>query len=129
MATRAGPSASRCRPSNAWNDLSPVGTPSPVGIPARDPAPVTDPCRHCFVSGRVQGVFFRASAREKGRELGLEVHARNLTDGRVEVLASGPGEALETLIAWLHEGPPQAEVIAVACESISRETFARLSRG
>ena len=70
-------------------------------------------CRRFLVSGRVQGVFFRAStAREAGR-LGLHGFARNLADGRVEVLAAGPADAVEQLQAWLRHGPPAAEVDSV----------------
>ncbi|RMF88343.1 MAG: acylphosphatase [Nitrospirae bacterium] len=65
---------------------------------------------HCFVSGRVQGVFFRASTQEEGRRLGLAGWARNLPDGRVEVVAQGERPALERLLAWLHQGPPAARV-------------------
>lgn len=70
---------------------------------------------HCHVSGRVQGVFFRASTREKARELGLTGYARNLPDGRVEVFACGRGRQLEALRIWLSEGPSKADVTAVDC--------------
>lgn len=86
---------------------------------------MSDDRRHCFVSGRVQGVFFRASTHDKGRELGIEVRARNLPDGRVEVLARGPSPALDRLVDWLHEGPPQAHVTGVTCESISAQDYER----
>lgn len=66
-----------------------------------------------LVSGRVQGVFFRASARERALELGLRGHAVNLPDGRVEVVAAGEAESLERLAAWLEHGPPMAEVAGV----------------
>jgi len=69
-----------------------------------------------LVSGRVQGVFFRASAREQALRLGLRGHARNLPDGRVEVVAAGKADAIETLARWLHEGPPMAQVDGVARE-------------
>ncbi len=65
------------------------------------------------VSGRVQGVFFRASTRRKAESLGLTGHALNLPDGNVEVLACGPVAALDELELWLHEGPPGARVTAV----------------
>ena len=67
-----------------------------------------------LVGGRVQGVFFRASTQRKARELGLRGHARNLSDGRVEVLAVGEAQALEQLAEWLQHGPPQARVDALA---------------
>lgn len=63
-----------------------------------------------LVSGKVQGVFFRASTREQALELGLSGHAINLDDGRVEVLAEGAGEAVEALASWLRHGPPMARV-------------------
>ncbi len=74
-------------------------------------------CIRCFVSGRVQGVFFRASAAKEAQQLGITGYARNLSDGRVEVLACGDADALERFKAWLHRGPSAAEVSAVACES------------
>ena len=74
------------------------------------------PCIRCLVSGRVQGVFFRASTREQARALGLTGQVSNLADGRVAVTACGPAEALESLQAWLRDGPPQAEVSEVQCE-------------
>ncbi|MGX5730713.1 acylphosphatase [Pseudoxanthomonas beigongshangi] len=63
-----------------------------------------------LIEGRVQGVFFRASTREQARRLGLAGVARNLADGRVEVIAAGEPDAIETLAGWLHHGPPQARV-------------------
>jgi len=74
-------------------------------------------CIRCFVSGRVQGVYFRASAAHEAQRLGITGHARNLPDGRVEVLACGDADALTRFKAWLHRGPPAAEVSAVACET------------
>jgi len=67
-------------------------------------------CRYYFVSGRVQGVFFRASTQEKARQLGLSGWAKNLADGRVEVLACGTDEILAKLELWLRQGPPMARV-------------------
>jgi acylphosphatase len=62
------------------------------------------------ISGVVQGVFFRASTERRARELGLGGHARNLDDGRVEVVASGTSHALDELQTWLQRGPPAARV-------------------
>lgn len=63
-----------------------------------------------IVSGRVQGVWFRASARDQAVPLGLRGHARNLPDGRVEVLAVGDEAAIDELVAWLRQGPTLARV-------------------
>ncbi len=71
----------------------------------------SDPRRlHAYVSGRVQGVFFRARTREVAVRLGLCGWVRNLPDGRVEVLAEGSGEALETLLEFCRVGPTGARV-------------------
>ena len=70
------------------------------------------------VSGKVQGVFFRASTRERALDLGLSGRATNLPDGRVDVIAEGAAAALDALEAWLHQGPPAARV-----ESVVREAW------
>jgi acylphosphatase len=80
-------------------------------------------CFRCLVGGRVQGVFFRASAREQALRLGLTGYARNLPEGRVEVLACGPAEAVGRLREWLRTGPPHAEVTGVACEPLPYQPF------
>lgn len=63
-----------------------------------------------LVGGHVQGVFFRASTGEQAQRLGLRGHARNLADGRVEVVAAGADDAIEALARWLQRGPPMARV-------------------
>ncbi len=73
---------------------------------------------HFKVSGRVQGVFFRASTSHRAAELGLSGWVRNMPDGTVEVLARGDEAALEALREWLHEGPPMARVTAVLCTRV-----------
>jgi acylphosphatase len=70
-------------------------------------------CRRSFVSGRVQGVFYRATCVRKAESLGLTGYARNLSDGRVEVLACGEAAAVAQFIAWLWEGSPASKVTAV----------------
>ena len=70
-------------------------------------------CVRFVVSGRVQGVFFRASTREEALRLGLTGHARNLPDGTVEVVACGDDAALGQLERWLELGPPLAQVSRV----------------
>ena len=73
-------------------------------------------CKRSFVSGRVQGVFYRATCVAKARDLGLTGFARNLGDGRVEVLACGEEGAVEAFTAWLWEGSPASQVTDVATE-------------
>ena len=65
-----------------------------------------------LVGGKVQGVCFRAGCRDQALRLGLRGQARNLPDGRVEVLAAGPAEAVDALAQWLRQGPPLARVDA-----------------
>jgi len=65
---------------------------------------------HVFVSGRVQGVFFRDHTRRWAVSLALTGWVRNMGDGRVEVLAEGEKERLEDLVARLRLGPPMAVV-------------------
>jgi acylphosphatase len=73
--------------------------------------------RRCYVSGRVQGVFYRASTRQKATELGCSGYARNLGDGRVEVLAVGEPQPVQSLVDWLWRGSPASEVTLVdVCE-------------
>ena len=74
--------------------------------------------RRYFVSGRVQGVFYRGSARERARSAQLTGHARNLPDGRVEVLACGEETEVLRFIEWLWEGPAAARVLDVSVESL-----------
>jgi acylphosphatase len=71
-----------------------------------------DPARvHCVVSGRVQGVAFRAATRHQARFLGLTGWVHNRADGTVEVLAEGERSRLQQLVDWCHEGPPAARVM------------------
>jgi len=65
---------------------------------------------HIWVSGKVQGVWYRATTVEVARKLGLTGWVKNLPDGRVEIVAEGSKDALDKLIAWCHEGPPLAIV-------------------
>ena len=63
---------------------------------------------HIFVSGRVQGVFYRAGTRECALRHGLTGWVRNLSDGRVEAMFEGKKENIEKVIAWCRLGPPAA---------------------
>ncbi len=69
---------------------------------------------HAFVSGKVQGVFFRAYTRDKAKSLGLTGWVRNLKDGRVEVMAEGPKKSLDLFLEWLKtKGSPMSRVETV----------------
>jgi len=63
-----------------------------------------------LIKGTVQGVFFRASTQAQAERLGLVGYARNLPDGRVDVVAGGSSAAIEALASWLRHGPPMARV-------------------
>lgn len=81
-----------------------------------------------LVAGRVQGVFFRASTQTHARQLGLTGYARNLADGRVEVVATGTSQALAQLETWLQVGPPAAQVDAVVREELPEQAHADFAR-
>lgn len=66
-----------------------------------------------LISGLVQGVYYRASTETRASELGLTGYARNLADGRVEVVAEGTEDQLAQLKAWCEDGPPAARVDSV----------------
>lgn len=85
--------------------------------------------RRCYISGRVQGVFYRASTRQKATELGCAGYARNLPDGRVEVLAVGEPQAVQSLLDWLWRGPPASEVKLVEVLELSLEELEKVPVG
>jgi acylphosphatase len=66
-----------------------------------------------LVEGKVQGVYFRASAAKKAEALGLVGWVRNLDNGDVELLAQGSSTEIETLLAWCKKGPVLAKVVNV----------------
>lgn len=76
-------------------------------------------CLHCYIEGRVQGVYYRDSTKRKAKELGITGYAKNLSDGRVEVMLCGDQEHVETLREWLWDGPPAAEVTDVTVEEVA----------
>ena len=69
-----------------------------------------------LVSGRVQGVWFRESTRERARQLGLSGWVRNLRDGRVEALFEGERAAVDAALDFVREGPPLARVVSASVE-------------
>lgn len=76
-------------------------------------------CRSFLISGRVQGVWYRASTQRMAQNLEITGYAKNLPDGRVEVLAYGTKENVEALQKWLWEGPPNAEVNTVEEKTVA----------
>ena len=82
-------------------------------------------CRRFLVSGRVQGVFFRASTSSEARRLGLSGSATNFPDGRVEVIAIGPRGKVEELAFWLASGPPLARVTSVDAQNLNAAEWPR----
>ena len=71
---------------------------------------------HVFISGRVQGVYYRATTREQAGERGVDGWVRNLDDGRVEAVFEGPEAAVEAMVEWCHEGSSRARVEDVEVE-------------
>lgn len=65
---------------------------------------------HVLISGRVQGVWFRASTKKKADELGIHGWVRNTSDGKVEAVFEGEEEKINEMIKWCHTGPPLARV-------------------
>ena len=73
---------------------------------------------HVFIEGSVQGVFFRARARDQALRLGLKGWVKNTPDGRVEAVFEGEKAQVERMVDWCHLGPPSARVAGVR---VSRE--------
>jgi acylphosphatase len=71
---------------------------------------------HVFVSGKVQGVYYRATTRDTAEEHGVDGWVRNLRDGRVEAVFEGDEESVETMVEFCHEGSPAARVADVEVE-------------
>jgi len=80
-------------------------------------------CVYFRVSGRVQGVFYRASTQEQARKLGLAGWVRNCEDGEVELIACGNAAGLEALERWLWQGPPSARVNGVRRREAPLQSF------
>jgi acylphosphatase len=75
-------------------------------------------CRKCLVGGRVQGVFYRATAARRAEELAIRGYARNLPDGRVEVLAFGEEAAVAEFVRWLWTGSSASRVTTVEVQEL-----------
>ena len=84
--------------------------------------------RHCLITGRVQGVFYRQSTKAQAKKLGLTGWVRNLPDGRVEAVVSGPEPQVAQLIAWMQHGPKAARVDSVqVTELVAEKSYKEFS--
>ena len=88
-----------------------------------------DTCKQIFVSGRVQGVFFRDSTRNMANQLNLSGGVRNLRDGRVEVQVAGDDVGVQTLIKWLKIGPKFAKVSTIEVIDCPRSLLEHFQNG
>jgi acylphosphatase len=75
---------------------------------------------HVFVSGNVQGVFFRQKTKQQAENFGVNGWVRNLPDGRVEAVFEGEEEAVKALVDYCHQGPSSAKVTGV---DVRRESY------
>ena len=85
-------------------------------------------CKRCFVTGRVQGVFYRETTRQQAEKLQLTGYAKNLTDGRVEVLVCGSETSIDTLCEWLWTGSEYSSVSNVDCQEIDLDEFEQTNK-
>ncbi len=83
---------------------------------------------HLTISGKVQGVFFRAHTREKAEELGVTGWVANEADGTVSVVAEGPENKINNFVDWCHSGPSTSEVKKVKIDKVDyMDEFSRFS--
>lgn len=85
------------------------------------------PTVHLLVKGRVQGVSYRASAREEARRLSITGWVRNTPEGHVEITATGNDAALEAFTTWCRHGPAHARVTELITESLKETPFSGFS--
>lgn len=84
-------------------------------------------CVHAFVTGKVQGVYFRDHTRQRAQALQLTGWVKNLPDGRVETVVCGPKTAVMDFVDWLWEGSPSAKVSEVCWEELPQQTHAEFT--
>jgi acylphosphatase len=80
-----------------------------------------------IVTGKVQGVYYRQSAKEKARELNVTGEVRNMPDDAVYIVATGTEEQLTQLIEWCKQGPPGARVVNVTADEIELKIFEKFN--
>jgi len=79
------------------------------------------------ITGKVQGVFFRQSAKEMADRLGIKGTVRNCDDDSVEIVATGEKEQLDKFISWCRQGPPRADVSDVETQELPLQDFRNFS--
>lgn len=80
-------------------------------------------CRHCIVSGKVQGVFYRQGTKQQADLYNITGWVKNLPDGRVELIACGEEHDIAELLTWLRDGPPRAQVEEVQVATVPVTDF------
>jgi acylphosphatase len=85
------------------------------------------PTVHLIIHGKVQGVFYRASAREKAEALGITGWVKNTDEGAVEMIATGSQHQLDEFISWCRKGPSKAVVTKIAVHDLQEQSFNRFS--
>ena len=85
------------------------------------------PTVYLLIKGKVQGVFYRATAKEEADQLRLTGWIKNTEEGHVDAVASGSQPALDQFISWCKQGPRKAEVTAVEIKTLPEETFNQFS--
>lgn len=81
------------------------------------------PAVHLIITGKVQGVFFRASAKEKAESLGIKGWVKNTPQGDVEIIAGGDQMSIDTFIDWCRQGPSKARVVDVVVNEVEEGQF------
>jgi len=81
------------------------------------------PTIHLIIKGKVQGVFYRASAKDMAVKLGLKGWVKNTREGNVEIKVQGPGDLLEEFVQWCYKGPPSAQVTGIDRYELAEESF------
>lgn len=89
------------------------------------------PTAHLIVKGKVQGVFFRASAKEIAQALDLKGWVKNTAEGNVEAMVSGDEDSVQQFIEWCRQGPQHAVVNSLHVKSVTEKSFPdfRILRG
>lgn len=81
------------------------------------------PTIRLIIKGRVQGVFYRATAKDVAEQNGISGWVKNTAEGYVEIMATGSEEQLENFLQWCRQGPPRAQVTAIEQEKLPEQAF------